>query len=242
MHPTSYFVSDLHLFCSRFAGDQEWNRLLELSKRATTVVLGGDIFDFRWTRHSTIERSADVAIQMLASLVRENAQCQFHYVLGNHDHHQSFVERLEHLSCDESNLSHHPYYLRLGGSFFLHGDAATRPKHWGRLENKRRRWLQARRQGRLANLAYDATVGTGLLHLAYLAYRLAYPPQAVARLILAYVSQIGQGLDAGLTDVYFGHTHLALSDFEYEGIRFHNGGAPIRGFQFRILEHVVADG
>jgi len=238
MHQATYFVSDLHIFCSRFRGQESWNRLLELSKRATTVVLGGDIFDFRWTTLPTIERSADVAIQMLTSLVRQNRQCQFHYVLGNHDNHRAFVVRLERLAGDESNLSLHPYYLRLGGSLFLHGDVATRG--WGpeQLENKRRRWLQARRQGRFANLAYDASVGVGLHRLVY---RLAYPPKAATRRILAYLGQIGQGPGGGLTDVYFGHTHLALSNYECGGIRFHNGGAPIRGSAFRILEQVVAE-
>ena len=93
MHQTSYFVSDLHLFCSRFAGPRCWNKLLEVSKCATTVVLGGDIFDFRWTTHPTIEYSVHVAVQMLACLVRGNRQCQFHYVLGNHDHHHEFLGR-----------------------------------------------------------------------------------------------------------------------------------------------------
>lgn len=238
MHQTTYFVSDLHLFCSRFHGQKSWDRLLKLSKRATTVVLGGDIFDFRWTTLPTIEHSVDVAILMLTSLVRQNRQCQFHYVLGNHDHHRAFVGHLERLASDESNLAHHPYYLRLGGSLFLHGDVATRGMGPERLQNMRRRWLQARRQGRFANLAYDASVGVGLHTLVY---RLAYPPEAATRRILAYLSQIGQSPGTGLTDVYFGHTHLALSNYECGGIRFHNGGAPIRGSAFHILKHVVAE-
>ena len=239
MHQTTYFVSDLHLFCRRFDGERFWNRLLEVSKHATTVVLGGDIFDFRWTTRPTIEHSANEAIQMLTSLVQENRQCEFHYVLGNHDYHQSFVPRLERLTGDESNLSRHLYYLRLDRSLFLHGDVATRPMGPEQLENERRRWLHMCRKKRLANLAYDASVRVGLHKLAY---HLAYPREAAARRILAYLNQIGQGPGAGVTDVYFGHTHLALSDFECDGVRFHNCGAPIRGAGFRILEHVVADG
>jgi UDP-2,3-diacylglucosamine pyrophosphatase LpxH len=238
MHETTYFVSDLHLFCRRFDGERFWNRLLELSKHANTVVLGGDIFDFRWTTLPTVEHSGREAIQMLTSLVRKNRECEFHYVLGNHDHHQSFIRRLERLAGDESNLSRHPYYLRLGGSLFLHGDVAARPMGPKQLENKRRRWLPVRKQGRLANWAYDASVRVGFHRLAY---RLAYPSKTAARRILVYLNQIGQGPAAGVTHVYFGHTHLAMSDFEHDGLRFHNCGAPIRGSAFRILEQVVAD-
>lgn len=238
MRETTYFVSDLHLFCRRFDGERFWTRLLELSERATTIVLGGDIFDFRWTTLPTIEQSADEAVRMLTSLVRKNRQCEFHYLLGNHDHHQAFVGRLERLAGDESNLARHPHYLRLKRSLFLHGDVATRPMGPEQLENQRRRWLRVRRQGRLANLAYDASMRVGLHRLAY---RLAYPREAVARRILVYLDQIGQRSGAGVTDVYFGHTHLALSAFEYDGVRFHNCGAPVRGSAFRILEHVVAD-
>jgi UDP-2,3-diacylglucosamine hydrolase len=238
MHRTTYFVSDLHLFCRRFEGERFWNRLLEMSRHATTVVLGGDIFDFRWTTLPTIEHSANEAIEMLTSLVRKNRQCEFHYVLGNHDHHRSFVGRLERLAADEANLSHHPYYLRLGNSLFLHGDVAARPMGPEQLESKRSRWLRVRKKGRLANRAYDACVRAGLHRLAY---RLAYPRRTVARRILEYLDQIGQGPGAGVTDVYFGHTHLALSGFECDGLRFHNCGAPVQGSAFRILEHVVAD-
>ena len=42
-----------------------------------------------------------------------------------------------------------------------------------------------------------------------------------------------------MTDVYFGHTHLAMSHFEQDGIRFHNCGAPVRSCEFRILEETA---
>ena len=237
MHRATYFVSDLHIFCRRFDGQRVWNRLSEAAKQAATVVLGGDIFDFRWTTLPTIEHSAGEAISRLTSLVQANRQCEFHYLLGNHDHHQSFVPRLELLARVEPNLSCHPYYLRLGNSLFLHGDVATRTMGAEQLEKERRRWLGMRKQGPVANWAYDLTVR---LSLHKLAYRVAYPRRAVARRILAYLERIEQGPDTGVTDVYFGHTHLALSDFEYNGVRFHNCGAPVRRCVFRILEPPVA--
>ena len=237
MHRPTYFVSDLHLFCRRFDGERFWNRLFDIGKRAAAVVLGGDIFDFRWTTLPTIADSADEAIRRLASLVETNRQCEFHYLLGNHDHHELFVPPLERLARDESNLSFHPYYLRLGNRLFLHGDVATRAMRADELEKERRRWLRVRKQGRVANWAYDWSVRVSLHRLVY---RVAYPRQAVARRILVYLEQIEQGPDTGVTDVYFGHTHLAMSHFERDGIRFHNCGAPVRNCEFRILEEMVS--
>lgn len=104
-----------YLFCRRFDGERAWDKLLELSRRATMVVLGGDIFDFRWTTRPTIEQSAQEAIQLLASLVRKNRRCEFHYVMGNHDHHQLFLSRLDDLAGDEANFSWHPSGNRGGG-------------------------------------------------------------------------------------------------------------------------------
>lgn len=236
MHRPTYFVSDLHLFCRRFDGERFWSRLFDVARRAAAVVLGGDIFDFRWTTLPTLEDSADEAIRRLASLVGTNRRCDFHYLLGNHDHHELFVPRLERLAQDASNLSLHPYYLRLGTSVFLHGDVATRAMGAAELEKERRRWLRVRKQGRVANWAYDWSVRVSLHRLVY---HVVYPPQAVARRILAYLEQIEQGPASGVTDVYFGHTHLAMSHFEHGGIRFHNGGAPVRNCEFRILEETA---
>ena len=39
----------------------------------------------------------------------------------------------------------------------------------------------------------------------------------------------------GITDIYFGHTHLAFSDFRYEHLTFHNTGSAIRGLQCNML-------
>jgi UDP-2,3-diacylglucosamine hydrolase len=237
MHRATYFVSDLHLFCRRFDGERFWNRLFDVAKRAAAVVLGGDIFDFRWTTLPTIEDSADEAIRRLTSLVQTNRECEFHYLVGNHDHHESFVPRLARLAHDESNLSFHPYYLRLGNSLFLHGDVATRAMGAHKLEKERRRWLHVRKQGRVANWAYDGSVRVSLHRVVY---HIVYPRRAVARRILAYLERIEQGPVNGVTDVYFGHTHLAMSHFEHDGIRFHNCGAPVRGCEFRILEKVAS--
>lgn len=234
----TYFVSDLHIFCRRFDGETAWARTLEVAGKAKTLVLGGDIFDFRWTTMATIEETADAAIERLKSLIANHRECMFHYLLGNHDHHEVFLPRLKRLANSEPNLAWHPYCLRLGTRVFLHGDVATGSMGAAALEEERRRWLQLKKKGRIANWLYDAMVEARIHKLVY---RLVYPKRAVARRILAYLEQVGHGAGTGMADVYFGHTHIALSGFQYHGVRFHNGGAPVKGCQFHILEAVASE-
>ncbi len=238
MRQSTYFISDLHLFCRRFDGERFWDQTLEAAGRAKLFVLGGDIFDFRWTTMATIEDTADEAIRRLETLIASNRECKFHFLMGNHDHHETFLARLERLAQNESNLSWHPYYLRLGTSMFLHGDVASRRMDRESLEKERSRWLRVRKQGRVTNWFYDLAVHA---RLHVLAYHIAFPKLAVARKILAYLERIGHGATTGVANVYFGHTHLPLSGFAYGGVRFHNCGAPVKGCTFRILEDVVSD-
>jgi UDP-2,3-diacylglucosamine hydrolase len=49
------------------------------------------------------------------------------------------------------------------------------------------------------------------------------------------LTEIGHGRDTGVRNVYFGHTHLPMSDYVYRGVAFHNGGASIHGNPFHIL-------
>jgi UDP-2,3-diacylglucosamine hydrolase len=57
----------------------------------------------------------------------------------------------------------------------------------------------------------------------------------VAERLVHYLDHVGHGRDSGVTDVYYGHTHVAVRDFRYEGISFHNSGAPMPRLGFSIL-------
>jgi len=55
-------------------------------------------------------------------------------------------------------------------------------------------------------------------------------------MVLKKLSQYlkGHGMEAssGVTDIYFGHTHREMDGVEYHGLRYHNGGASIKGIGF----------
>lgn len=229
----TFFVSDLHVFSSR---SQEYRYLDELRAKARCAgrfVLGGDIFDFRWSTMASHDETTARAIHWLRELALDCPACHFHFILGNHDYHQAFIERLAHLEARVENLSWYPFYCRLGSSVFLHGDVVDRRMTAQKLADARADWLQKKKRGRLANRLYDLAINGGLHKpIVHLRRR----KRTVSRRILAYLEDIGEGSATGIRNVYFGHTHLAFVDYEYHGVRFHNGGAPIEGLRFQVLE------
>ncbi len=227
-----FFVSDLHLFANRSNAHRHLEEIALAASRAETFVLGGDIFDFRWSR-IPLRRAVDRAIEWLRELAASSPECHFHLVLGNHDYHRAFIDRLDELDRQVANLSWHRYYLRLGSSVFLHGDVADKTMNARMLAEARDRWLDDRRRGPFLSRLYDVVV---LTRLHRPVPQLVYAKRIVVRRILKYLESIGQGPQNGVRNVYFGHTHRRLSNYRYRGLTFHNGGAPIKGLKFRILE------
>jgi UDP-2,3-diacylglucosamine pyrophosphatase LpxH len=228
-----YFVSDLHLFASRSRAAQYHDAIVEAASAAEAFVLGGDIFDFRWATRHAAGQAVDDAAAWLGALAADCPGCHFHFLLGNHDYHRPFIDRLIRLEREIENLSWHRYYFRRGRSVFLHGDVADRRSDAAMLAAARSRWLHRRTRGPVLDRLYDAVVSAGLHRpIPYVVYR----RRTVARRIYAYLENIGQGPEDGVRNVYFGHTHRAMSNYHYHGLLFHNGGAPIKGTRFAILE------
>ncbi len=231
--PEAYFLADLHLFTRRSLAGRHEAAIAEAAARASTFVLGGDIFDFAWCEQPTVASAVEQAAGWLQRLVAEHRQCQFYFLLGNHDCHPYFVKRLDELAQSLPNLEWDPYYLRMGHSLFLHGDVHRQRRPSDALLKSRRRWMRARPRGPALNRLYDLAMHSGLHKVAT---RVAHPKRTSARRILRYLEEIGHGPANGVRHVYFGHTHRQLSDFEYGGLLFHNSGSPMRGVPFRIVK------
>jgi UDP-2,3-diacylglucosamine hydrolase len=237
MREKHFFVSDLHLFSRRSHAHLLAEDLFRAAAGAKTFILGGDIFDFRWTTLPSVAHTVEAALEWLRRLVEPHPECRFVFLQGNHDAHPRFTQELDAFSQTVSNLSWHPFYVRLGRSLFLHGDAAESPQmDHARLDVYRSRWSGDLKHGPMANRLYDAAVAA---HLHRAIGAAAHPTWRVVRRLAAYAQRMGHSLMNGLRHVYFGHTHTALADYRLGGLTFHNGGAPMRGLQFRIVEAVV---
>ncbi len=230
----TYFVSDLHLFSRRSQGLLHGGALHAAADRAGTFILGGDIFDFRWSTYGSSEATTRQAVRWLDDLVGSHSQCDFHFVLGNHDCNGRFVAALAHYAQTRPNLTVHPYVLRLGTKVFLHGDAADHPAMCEqRLTQRREHWSRDEKRGEVRNALYDFAVSA---RLHCIAGQVAHPRQRVVRRIVGYLDRVRQGPEQGAEDIYFGHTHDALEGYRYQGVTLHNPGAPIPGLRFRIVE------
>lgn len=233
MDEHTYFVSDLHLFSRRSEAPRYTAALHAAARRARTFVFGGDIFDFRWSTLGSVETSVRAAVDWLDAFVKQHPDCQFHFVAGNHDCNERFQNAAKAYTAQASNLQFHDYYLRLAGSMFLHGDAADHPAMCAnRLQANRQHWMKDETRGPMKHLLYDLAVKARLHRLA----AVVHPKKKVAQRLLSYLDRIGHGPGSGLEHVYFGHTHQAMSNFALGGLTFHNGGAPMPGLQFRIVQ------
>lgn len=232
------FLSDLHLLASRSNANQYREALAIAAAGADIFVLGGDIFDFTWSRSESHERSFDHAAGWLEGLLLACPVCRFVYVLGNHDHHDGFIERLEELAALHPMFEWRSDYYRVGDTVFLHGDVADRKMTAEKLARARHRWGRKRRKGKFANAVYDWAVYTQLHKpVPYLNYR-----RLCSRRILAYLESIGEGVSTGLRHVYFGHIHRPFIHYYYRGVGFHNSGAALKGLKSRILETQIRTG
>lgn len=235
MRPAGCFISDLHLMTARSNAARYIDTIRAAAARAEVFVFGGDVFDFHWAR-MPIDRAAEEAASWLRELAQTCPRCRFHYLLGNHDHHEAFIDRLIELDRDVPNLAWDHDCFRLGSKVFLHGDVLGRGVTAESLVEHRARPHHHRVREVWEHQVYDLAVFAGLHKpIPYF----VHPTRVVVRKILRYLRQSGQGPESGVRDVYFGHIHRVLSNYQYRGLRFHSGGASIRGLRFQIVEFDV---
>lgn len=233
MKQTVYVVSDLHMFCKRSKCEDHLPLLHRAADEADMFIFNGDTFDFKWTMLGSVEETVDAALAFLRSFSEAHPDCQIHVNLGNHDHIQPFMEGLEQLQQDLPNFSWHPYYLRINEAVFLHGDVANWKMKHQHLERYRAAWMHHKKQGDIKNRVYDAAF-RARAHIAI--SRLAFPPKRTTRRVAHYLKDIGHDSESGVKEVYFGHTHVPVSGYQYGGVTFHNGGAPMHGINFTLLK------
>ena len=228
-----YVVSDLHMFSKRSQWADHLEAIYRAAERADVFILNGDTFDFRWTVLPSIGQTVEAAIDWLRELVLRFPKCHFHFILGNHDHLQLFIEELSQFAAVTDNLSWHPYYLKIGDRVFLHGDVTNRKMHADDLDQWRDEWrYDEKTRPPVLHHLYDVALHFNL-HRG--AQRMRYPKKRVARRVIAYLEDVGLGAVNGTRHVYFGHTHAAMSGFRYRNLVFHNAGSPMKGLEFNIL-------
>lgn len=226
------FVSDLHHFSRRSEQARFELALRQAVGSCDRLVLGGDIFDFKWSTLGSHRATIDAAITWLEELGQINPDCQIDYVLGNHDFDHELMEGLKGLAQSRPGFAWHPYWLLVSDCLFLHGDVADRRMNHDRLQKKRQAWSSHKRPHPLRHDLYDWALQMRLHKVpGFLVHR----PRLVARRLVYYLDRHPEIDRSSVRRVYFGHTHVEIDGLEFDGIRFFNGGAPIRNNSFRLL-------
>lgn len=227
-----WFLSDLHMFSRRSIFHEHEAEILARAAEARVFVLGGDIVDLSWTSLPTVEATIDASMGWLSNLVASNRSCQFHYLLGNHDCHANFVERLAEAAAANENLHWEPYFLQIGSAVMLHGDAIHLKSRTNvdlaAERNRKHQFKQPEYRHKIYQLAIRS-------RLHALVGKLANPKKVVASRIWDYLSNENVDLAGSVKNIYFGHTHVPMHDYTFRGIQFHNGGASIAGLKFNML-------
>ncbi len=115
------FVSDLHLFSPRSSADTDPVWLCKRYPDKQLLVLGGDIFDFRWSRLGSIADSLAAAERWLAQLC-DAWPSRIVYLPGNHDCLDDFLLTLNRIGQQSDQFEWHFHEAVFGDTLCLHGD------------------------------------------------------------------------------------------------------------------------
>lgn len=228
--PRLCFISDLHLFSKRSTATLHHEMLVEAARDSDLVVLGGDLFDLRWSVHRDPVATIEHASRWVAHFLEEVPGVDCYFLSGNHDSEPALLREMGRLALSHPRFRLSGDVLQIGDTALLHGDVVDVAGCPDRLVGYRRRWAEKAARGAVASAAYDGAVG---LRLHRLAAATAHRTPIVCRRVLRYLQRFGMTPETGLARVVFGHTHRRLVGFENGGVTFYNGGAAIRGVPFR---------
>lgn len=226
-----FVFSDLHMFAHRSDAARLQAQIEQAVRKAKMVVLNGDIFDFKWSKFSSIAESVEEALLWLQKLCALNSNCTFYYLLGNHDAHPLFVKALAELCKVVPNLKYEEFHLVLGKNLFLHGDVCDLKENES-LEQHRQKFNPDRPLGPFSNLLYAIFMKLGLHKLVFL----IHTKKALAQKIIAYTARDQKLSQLNIENIYFGHTHIPMSNYKFNQFKFFNTGSAIRGLRFAALD------
>ncbi len=221
-------VSDLHLLSRRSEGQLRFDEVSAQFSALDTLVLNGDIFDFRWAIRPHSE-SVPQAIDWLHQLKSAFPQLAIHFIPGNHDCLPGFLDQVE----ATEGVSLHPHHLILGRKLFLHGDAATYRMNRNGFQKFRSGWEKDRPRSHHSARLYDLSDAIKISHLTH---HLWFGKDSTIRRMIWHLDQTYSNWKEEIDECFFGHTHIPLRGVEREGVKFHNTGSAIRGQKFAPAE------
>ncbi|QDV28087.1 Calcineurin-like phosphoesterase superfamily domain protein [Aureliella helgolandensis] len=227
------FVSDLHLLSPRSACPHIETELADYAGAHKCIVLGGDIFDFRWSDRGGHDQTLEATSRWLQDLQLATENTDIIYLPGNHDCHPDFLEQLEKLSQQSKNFSWQPHHLQLGNNLFFHGDILDAGNSLEDLQRYRRQFHHVKPQSQWAHRSYDTAVG---LRVHKLVPRILHQPMRTCQRLQNAIDRLNLDDAKAVRNVFFGHTHVPIEGLKLNGRSFYNPGAGMKHMQLQPHE------
>lgn len=225
------FISDLHLFSRRSIGQKHWDDFNSSLRHVNLLVLGGDIFDFRWSKYADSRSTTEAAEEWLSTLLSQHNHLRVAYMLGNHDCSHAMKMALCEMSKATERFEWYEHMLQMGSKVFLHGDILDAGLTKERLFEYRKKFSgEASAKGKLANILYDAMIASRVHRLPG---QLHHTPKKTTARLHEYLSNDDSLDDCDIREVYFGHTHSPMNNESLGNFHFFNPGSGIKHLLFQ---------
>ncbi|MBI9076074.1 MAG: metallophosphoesterase family protein [Desulfatibacillum sp.] len=225
-------VSDLHMFARRSNAHELMGRIEGVISKSNMLVLNGDTFDFRWTTLPSISHTIKEAVDWIDSLTHRFSGCEVRVVCGNHDCREEYLLALEELANKNSSVTWHEHFMHMENLLFLHGDCDSRHTKVDKIVHWSEPYQTSKKVGHALALVYDQVNRTGLTTLAQ---KLASPPKRASKRVFGYMNEVAPDVLDKVRHVYFGHSHVPFTFFEYNGLYFHNTGCAVSSAEFNPI-------
>ncbi len=228
------FVSDLHVFSGRSKGESLPSELQGTYPDSDLLVLGGDIFDFKWSALGE-SGTLQAAEKWLLTLL-EQWRGEVVFLAGNHDCLPRFFGILSQISHRCERFTWHRHHLLLGDSVFLHGDVLDAGHDLSKLDSYRDKFHPMSSPSKLSRRAYGAIVA---MRIHRMAPKLRHRELQTCQKLLGLLPQL-VNMPSKVRRVFFGHTHVAVAGREFKGVKFYNPGAAVRHITFKPIQFDVS--
>ena len=231
-----YVVSDLHVFGCNSLYERYLPQFYKDVESHPIAVLNGDTFDFKRSKYRTANETADRALTWLHDLSHRAPQTKFFFIVGNHDSNQALIKVLDSSHSALPNFHLAIDSLRLGPCLFLHGDAVDLPASTHDLAVVRAGYIQAE-PNTCSRIFAQVVTHLRVNRIEFL----RHSKKTLASRLTHYLDATCPGYREVVREVYFGHTHVPFSKFQYQGINFYNTGSMIRGLPWRPLKFTFSE-
>ncbi len=227
------FVSDLHVFSGRSVGETLPSELPLAYPDANLLILGGDIFDFKWSALG--EKGTLVAAEKWLLTLLEQWQGKVMFLAGNHDCLPRFFDVMGNVAHRCDRFTWHDHQVQIGDALFLHGDLLDAGHHVSMLADYRYKFHPTTTQSTLSRKAYSAIVA---MRLHRMAPKMRHRQVQTCQKLYNFLPQLVEKPSL-IRRVYYGHTHVSVVGREFQGVRFYNPGAALRHLAFKPIQFEV---